>query len=39
MQVHFSQLNSSIFKKFVFESFNEEEKEQLIEPYERKISL
>ena len=33
MQVHFSQLNSSIFKKFVFESFTDAELEQLIEPY------
>ena len=33
MQVHFSQLNSSIFKNFVFKSFTDAELEQLIEPY------
>lgn len=33
MQVHFSQLNSNIFKTLVFESFTEEERDQLLKPY------
>ena len=33
MQVHFSQLNSNIFKTLVFESFTEKEREQLLKPY------